>query len=98
MSLSGAEPAARGVWGVSDKLPRETERFAQAFSNKGAALALPETLSLDSAGAAEQPVPSVASRHLPTLWGVTPAPVGGHSPPPPNFVAARKLAQSVQTA
>ena len=54
MSLSGAEPAARGVLDVSDKLPRETESFAQAFSNKGAALDLPETLSLDSAVALPQ--------------------------------------------
>ena len=61
--------------------------------------ALPEALPLDSARAlpltlqgntAEQPVPSVSFADI--------SPHCGESPLTPNYVAARKLAHSVQTA
>ena len=63
-----------------NQVERETESFAHAFSNKGAALDPPETLSLDSAGTLSQTLQRDAV------------------PLNPNFVAARKLAHSVQTA
>ena len=76
-----------------NQVERETESFAQAFSNKGSASGLckgsaldpPETLSLDSA------------RALPlTRWDSVPDPAKGRSPFEPEF-RCRSQARSLCT-